>query len=85
MVGPCTRMGRLLSTGPYLAGQGGATPFVDRAGRLRLAYHAWRNGQVGYPSTAAACGRAAGCPQRRMYVATLGASGRGKLVVRRRY
>ena len=43
-------MGRLLYTGPYLAGPGGATPFVDRPGRLRLAYHAWRTGNVGYPS-----------------------------------
>ena len=42
-------MGRLLYTGPYLAGQGGATPFLDRSGRLRLIYHAWRTGNVGYP------------------------------------
>ena len=39
------------SPGRYLAGPGGATPFVDRAGHLRLAYHAWKAGNVGYPAT----------------------------------
>ena len=65
-------MGRLLATGPYLAGPGGATPFLDRAGRLRLVYHAWRTGQVGYPSNDSCLRTSAGCPQRRMYVAILG-------------
>ena len=85
VTGPCTRVGRLLSTGPYLAGPGGATPFLDRAGRLRLAYHAWRTGQVGYPSGTSCQGTRAGCPQRRMYIAILGPGSRGGLVVRRRY
>jgi hypothetical protein len=83
--GPCRRMGRLLHTGPVLAGQGGATPFLDRLGRLRLAYHAWRTGNVGYPSGSSCVSTAAGCPQRRMYVATLTAGKRGKLVVRQRF
>ena len=85
VTGPCTRMGRLLSTGPYLAGPGGATPFLDRAGRLRLVYHAWRTGQVGYPSNTSCQSTRAGCPQRRMYIAILGPGSRGELVVRRRY
>jgi len=84
VTGPCRRMGRLLYTGSYLAGPGGATPFIDAAGRLRLVYHAWRTGNVGSPSDGCAS-TAAGCPQRRMYVATLASGKRGKLVVRQRY
>jgi beta-xylosidase len=51
-LGPC---GRTYST-PVLpsrgsaAGPGGQTPFVDAGGTLRLAFHAWRAGDVGYPS-----------------------------------
>jgi beta-xylosidase len=32
------------------AGPGGQEVFTDRAGRLRLAYHAWEPGAVGYPA-----------------------------------
>jgi hypothetical protein len=85
VTGPCTRMGRLLSTGAYVAGPGGAAPIIDRAGRLRLAYHAWRTGNVGYSNNANCLKTSKGCPQRRMYVATLRAGARGKLVVHRRY
>ena len=85
VVGPCKRMGRLLYAGPYLSGQGGATPFRDGSGRLRLVYHAWRTGNVGYPSDNSCASTSAGCPQRRMYVATLAAGKGGKLVVRRRF
>jgi beta-xylosidase len=85
VTGPCRRVARLLHTGPYLAGQGGATPFLDRVGRLRLVYHAWRTGNVGYPSDDSCLSTSAGCPQRRMYVATLAAGKRGKLVVRKRF
>ena len=85
VVGPCTRRGRLLPPGPYHVGQGGAAPFLDRAGRLRLAYHAWRKGQVGFPAGSGCENTSAGCPQRRMYVATLGATKRGTLVVHRRF
>ena len=71
--------------GPYLAGQGGATPFVDRSGRLRLVYHAWRTGNVGYPNDDGCKGTSAGCPQRRMYVAWLAVGKHGTLVVRQRF
>ena len=73
MTGPCTRMGKTALPRPYLAGPGGAAPFFDRAGRLRLAYHAWRTGRVGYPSTDGCRETNAGCPQRRLYIATLAA------------
>ena len=71
ITGPCRRVSRLLTTGPYLAGPGGATPIVDGAGRLRLAYHAWTAGNVGYPATNACLTSSAGCAQRRLYIATL--------------
>lgn len=75
----------LLASHARLAGPGGATPFVDRAGRLRLAYHAWRRGAVGYSRARACLRRPAGCGQRRLYVATIRPDHRGRLhVVRRR-
>ncbi len=83
VVGPCKRRARLLFTGRYLAGPGGATPFLDRAGQLRLAYHAWPVGNVGYPRTTSCLNTAKGCAQRRMYVATLGPGRKGRLLVRR--
>jgi hypothetical protein len=83
LTGPCRRMGRLLHSGPYLAGPGGATPFLDTAGRLRLAYHAWRAGSVGYPRTDSCVGTTQGCAQRRLYVATLGPAKAGRLVLLR--
>lgn len=82
VLGRCRRMGRLLATNSWVAGPGGAMPFFDAAGGLRLAYHAWRPGSVGYPTTDACLVTVAGCPQRRMYVATLGPARRGRLVVR---
>ena len=85
VTGPCKRMGKLLSRDSYLAGPGGAAPFFDRAGRLRLAYHAWRTGRVGYPSTDGCRETKAGCAQRRLYIATLAAGKNDRLVVRRRY
>ncbi|MFL6062984.1 MAG: glycoside hydrolase family 43 protein [Marmoricola sp.] len=75
--------GPLMATGKYLAGPGGPSPFVDAAGRLRLAYHAWRVGAVGYPSTDACRDTALGCGQRRLYVATLGVRPDGTLKVAR--
>ncbi len=83
VTGPCKRASRLLMSGPYLSGPGGATPFVDRAGHLRLAYHAWKAGNVGYPSSDACLTSSAGCAQRRMYVATLLRHRKGKLSVYR--
>jgi hypothetical protein len=84
VVGPCRRVARILASSSSLAGPGGATPFVDLGGRLRLAYHAWRTGHVGYPATDACLTSTAGCAQRRMYVATLAASSTGRLVLRDR-
>jgi beta-xylosidase len=80
-----TRSRPLLASHGGLAGPGGATPFVDRAGRLRLAYHAWRRGAVGYSRTHACLRRPAGCGQRRLYIATIRPDHRGRLhVVQRR-
>ncbi len=81
--GPCTRAGDLplLATGGRVSGPGGAAPFVDHAGRLRLAYAAWDLGNTGYPQTAACRRRPAGCPQRKLHIATLGVEADGNLVV----
>jgi beta-xylosidase len=68
VIGPCKRKSRILFTGRYLAGPGGAAPFVDLAGQLRLAFHAWR---IGDSSS-----------QRRMYIAALGVRKHGRLQVR---
>jgi beta-xylosidase len=71
--GGCTRPRKtpLMATGKYFAGPGGPYPFVDAAGKLRVGYHAWRVGAVGYPSTAECRETPLGCGQRRLYVATL--------------
>ena len=60
-----------------MVGPGGAAPFRDLDGRLRLAYHAWSGAEVG-GSTPRICGT---CPPRRMYVATLRPGAGGKLSV----
>jgi hypothetical protein len=83
VTGPCKRMGRLLASGPYFAGPGGAMAFLDTVGHLRLAYHAWRPGNVGYPASDACLTSTAGCAQRRMYVATLMRKKKGRLAVYR--
>ena len=81
--GPCTRVTDqpLLATGGRVAGTGGAMPFVDASGRLRLAYAAWDFGNTGYPSSDACRRRAKGCPQRKLHVATLGVRADGSLGV----
>ncbi len=81
--GGCTkpRTTPLLASGKYLAGPGGPMPFVDTLGRLRLAYHAWRAGAVGYPTTADCRETALGCGQRRLYIATLAAGRTGALKI----
>ncbi|MBV9831031.1 MAG: family 43 glycosylhydrolase [Marmoricola sp.] len=79
VIGPCKRMGRLLGTGRYLAGPGGAAPFLDLRGHLMLAFHAWRTGHVGYPATDACLTSSAGCAQRRMYLAWLVRGRKGRL------
>lgn len=49
--GPCRKgAGPVLSTGGGLAGPGGQELFRDEDGRLRMAYHAWLEGEVGYPN-----------------------------------
>lgn len=82
-LGPCERPSTkpLLAADGVVAGPGAQTPVVDAAGRLRLAYSAWRAGRVGYQAPTSCRGTAAGCNQRRMYVATLGVAGDGRLVV----
>jgi beta-xylosidase len=82
--GPCKRARRspLLATNNVVVGPGGAAPFVDLEGRLRLAYHAWTAGRVGYTKRPAACrDTPEGCPQRRMHIATLTVKRNGKLAV----
>jgi beta-xylosidase len=83
VTGPCTRADDLplLATGGRVSGPGGAMPFVDRAGRLRLAYAAWDFGNTGYPSSTACRRTAAGCPQRKLHIATLGIRADGSLRV----
>lgn len=79
VTGPCTRPTTkpLLSTNKVVVGPGGAAPFRDLEGRLRLAYHAWSGAEVG-SSTPGLCGT---CPPRRLYVATLVPGAGGALSV----
>jgi beta-xylosidase len=67
-----------------IAGPGGPAPFVDTRGRLRLGYHAWRAGEIGY-NTVDCQLVAQTCGQRRLYVATLGVKSGGKLTVKKLY
>ncbi len=71
ITGPCRRLGRVLVTGRWLTGPGGATPFFDLQGRLRLAFHSWSHGNVGYPKSESCRSTAKGCAQRRMLLAYL--------------
>lgn len=75
------RKGPLLASHGKLAGPGGAAPFVDRNGRLRLVYHAWKKGRVGYATSPKCKFTKRGCPQRRLYVATVRPAKNGRLVV----
>jgi beta-xylosidase len=81
--GPCTRASDqpLLATGGRVSGPGGAMPFLDRVGRLRLAYAAWDYLNTGYPKTDACRSRPEGCPQRRLHIATLKVMEDASLVV----
>jgi hypothetical protein len=51
--GPCVKPGdgRVLVSGPRLAGPGGAEAFRDAGGGLWLAFHAFSEPDVGYPSS----------------------------------
>ena len=86
VVGPCTRVGdgRLLTSGDDVTGPGGGHPFLDSAGRLRLAYHAWDTGNVGYPTSTSCRRTTKGCAQRKLHVATLGVLADGNLRVANR-
>lgn len=81
VLGPCAKLRKqpFLFNGSGLEGPGGASPFFDAAGKLRLAYHAWRAGQTGYPTDNTCLQDSDGCAQRRLYIATLKAGGRGWL------
>lgn len=48
--GPCTRVGTapMQASVGTLAGPGGQSAFVDRHGRVRLAFHGWTRPEVGY-------------------------------------
>jgi beta-xylosidase len=85
--GPCQRPRKkpLLHTAGRIAGPGGPAPFVDTHGRLRLGYHAWTVGAVGYPTSLDCQAQPAGCGQRRLYVARLGVKPDGRLRVLRYY
>lgn len=75
-VGPCTRAAALplLATGGRVSGPGGAMAFYDSSMQLRLAYAAWDYGRTGYPKKPSCRRVTGGCPQRKLHVATLGAS-----------
>jgi beta-xylosidase len=67
-----------------IAGPGGPAPFIDTRGKLRLGYHAWSAGAVGYAQTGDPCSLAIPptCGQRRLYVAKLGVRHDGRLKVK---
>lgn len=81
--GPCRRVTRrpLLHSGHGIAGPGGATPLVDRHGRLRLGYAAWDAGHVGYQPRERCSRTRYGCDHRRLHVALLRVRARGRLAV----
>lgn len=86
--GDCKRPRKrpLIATIGAVAGPGGPAPFVDTRGRLRLGYHAWSAGNVGYASNGDPCATVPGsCGQRRLYVAKLGVKSNGRLTVKRYY
>lgn len=82
----CTRPRKtpLLASNAYVVGPGGPMPFLDALGRLRLAYHGWRPGAVGYPASDACLELPSGCGQRRLYIGMLKAARDGRLSVVRR-
>jgi len=82
-VGPCLRAPNspLLTSGLGVDGPGGGSAFIDRGGRLRLAYAAWRQGNYGYPVNKACLGTPSGCAQRHLHIATLGVMPDGTLEV----
>ena len=51
--GPCTKPAenRILASGSKVAGPGGAEAFTDAGGQVQVAFHAYSQPNVGYPST----------------------------------
>ncbi|MGH9117316.1 MAG: glycoside hydrolase family 43 protein [Acidimicrobiales bacterium] len=52
-LGPCTRVttgGPFFGSQPGMIGPGGQEFFTDVSGELMVAFHAWQEGQVGYPN-----------------------------------
>ena len=52
-LGPCTRVtttGPFFGSQPGMIGPGGQDFFTDASGALMVAFHAWQEGQVGYPN-----------------------------------
>jgi hypothetical protein len=52
-LGPCTKVttgGPFFATQPGIVGPGGQDFFTDGNGALMVAFHAWQEGQVGYPN-----------------------------------
>jgi beta-xylosidase len=74
----------LIKTRWSIAGPGGPAPFIDARGKLRLGYHAWRAGEIGYNTVDCQLLQST-CGQRRLYVATLKAARDGKLKVKKLY
>jgi predicted GH43/DUF377 family glycosyl hydrolase len=50
VAGPCHKFGPVLGSSDSIIGPGGPHIFVDGGGRVRVAYHAWNPGAVGYPN-----------------------------------
>ncbi|MGN6332332.1 MAG: glycoside hydrolase family 43 protein [Motilibacteraceae bacterium] len=72
VLGPCRRVtsAPLLASAPHQLGPGGPSAFLDGAGRLRLAFHAWGGPATSYPRGA-----------RTLHVARLSADRYGRLHV----
>lgn len=50
-LGPCRKVGKVLSSFGPMVGPGGAEAFRDRNGLVRVAFHAWQGRDVGYPES----------------------------------
>lgn len=74
-----TEVGPILRAGDGIAAPGGDFTFWDGHGHLLMAYAAWKSGQIGYATSTKCKTTAAGCPQRRMYIARL-AVGNGGVI-----
>lgn len=51
-IGPCAKVpGPVLASSGAMTGPGGAEAFVDREGRIRVAFHAWQGNEIGHPNS----------------------------------